>query len=319
MCGVNGAKIGQASQDIRPGDVLTVTLEAGFSSEGLDCGARRGPAPEARLLYEDLSPPPLSKPDSRLDQGRRQARSRRRTADEEGTPRTGDRRRFAGHEADVKELATLHEISTHRRIFLPRFPRRFHFRRRDRRLPDRGLVFRRRGPSHWDTFAATPGNVANAETGAIACDHYHRFGEDLDLLRSGGFDAYRFSTSWSRVMPDGKTVNPEGLDFYDRLVDAILERGLKPFPDALSLGPAGGALGSRRLAQSRRRRPGLPIITTIRHGPDRRPHGGGRDDQRAVVRHLAQPFLGHPCPRPARHPRRRAVDASRAAGACARG
>jgi beta-glucosidase len=85
------------------------------------------------------------------------------------------------------------------------------------------------GPSHWDTFAATPGNAVNAETGAIACDHYHRFGEDLDLIGSGGFDAYRFSTSWSRVMPDGRTLNEAGLDFYDRLADEILARGLKPF------------------------------------------------------------------------------------------
>ncbi|MFZ2103570.1 MAG: GH1 family beta-glucosidase [Oricola sp.] len=92
-----------------------------------------------------------------------------------------------------------------------------------------GSSFGGAGPSHWDTFAVTPGNVVNAETGAIACDHYHRYGEDLDLIRSGGFDAYRFSTSWARVMPDGKTVNPEGLDFYDRLTDAMLERGLSPY------------------------------------------------------------------------------------------
>ncbi len=85
------------------------------------------------------------------------------------------------------------------------------------------------GPTHWDTFAATPGNVIRAEDGALACDHYHRFAEDLDLLKDAGMDAYRFSTSWARVMPDGQTVNPEGLDFYDRLVDAMLERGLKPF------------------------------------------------------------------------------------------
>ena len=85
------------------------------------------------------------------------------------------------------------------------------------------------GPSHWDTFAATPGNVHNADDGSIACDHYHRYPEDLNLLLDGNFDAYRFSTSWARVMPDGRTVNPEGLDFYDRLVDAVLERGLKPF------------------------------------------------------------------------------------------
>ncbi len=92
-----------------------------------------------------------------------------------------------------------------------------------------GSSFGGAGPSHWDTFAATPGNVVNAETGAIACDHYHRYAEDLDLIRSGGFDAYRFSTSWARVMPDGKNVNAEGLDFYDRLADATLERGLKPY------------------------------------------------------------------------------------------
>ncbi|QKV20116.1 GH1 family beta-glucosidase [Oricola thermophila] len=92
-----------------------------------------------------------------------------------------------------------------------------------------GSSFGGAGPSHWDTFAATPGNVANAENGAVACDHYHRYREDLDLVRSGGFDAYRFSASWARVMPDGRTVNAEGLDFYDRLADAICERGLKPY------------------------------------------------------------------------------------------
>ncbi|MEL6609995.1 MAG: GH1 family beta-glucosidase [Pseudomonadota bacterium] len=85
------------------------------------------------------------------------------------------------------------------------------------------------GPSHWDTFAATPGNVIRAEDGARACDHYHRWAEDLDLLRDMGADAYRFSTSWARVMPDGRTINPEGLDFYDRLVDGCVERGLRPF------------------------------------------------------------------------------------------
>lgn len=85
------------------------------------------------------------------------------------------------------------------------------------------------GQTHWDTFAAGPGNVIRGEDGAIACDHYHRFAEDLDLLRDAGMDAYRFSTSWARVMPDGKTVNTEGLDFYDRLVDAMLARDLKPF------------------------------------------------------------------------------------------
>ena len=92
-----------------------------------------------------------------------------------------------------------------------------------------GSRFGGAGPSHWDTFAATPGNVVRAEDGAVACDHYHRWAEDLDLIAAAGFDAYRFSTSWARVMPDGARVNPEGLDFYDRLVDGMLARGLQPF------------------------------------------------------------------------------------------
>lgn len=85
------------------------------------------------------------------------------------------------------------------------------------------------GRTHWDDFADTPGNVVRAENGARACDHYHRFEEDLDLVKDAGFDAYRFSTSWARVLPEGTgTVNEEGLDFYDRLTDAMLERGIKP-------------------------------------------------------------------------------------------
>ncbi|WP_299622696.1 GH1 family beta-glucosidase [uncultured Tateyamaria sp.] len=91
-----------------------------------------------------------------------------------------------------------------------------------------GHQFGGAGRAMWDDFAATPGNVVRAEDGARACDHYHRFGDDLDLLKEAGFDAYRFSTSWARVMPDGRTVNAQGLDFYDRLTDAMLERGLKP-------------------------------------------------------------------------------------------
>ena len=85
------------------------------------------------------------------------------------------------------------------------------------------------GPTHWDTFAATPGNVVRAENGAVACDHYHRWPEDLDLIAGASFDLYRFSTSWARIMPEGRgPVNAEGLDFYDRLVDGMLERGIKP-------------------------------------------------------------------------------------------
>ncbi len=92
-----------------------------------------------------------------------------------------------------------------------------------------GSAFGGCGPSHWDTFAATPGNVIRAENGALACDHYHQWPADLDLLQSANMDGYRFSTSWPRVMPDGVNINPEGIDFYDRLVDGMLARGLKPF------------------------------------------------------------------------------------------
>lgn len=86
------------------------------------------------------------------------------------------------------------------------------------------------GTSQWDDFAMTPGNVVRGENGARACDHYHRWADDLDLIQASGLDAYRFSTSWSRVMPEGRgPVNQQGLDYYDRLVDGLLERNIKPY------------------------------------------------------------------------------------------
>jgi beta-glucosidase len=87
-----------------------------------------------------------------------------------------------------------------------------------------------RGSSIWDTFAATPGNTKNGESGRVACDHYNRWGDDLDLIAAGGFDAYRFSFAWPRIVPEGTgSVNEKGLAFYDRLIDGMLERGLRPF------------------------------------------------------------------------------------------
>lgn len=92
-----------------------------------------------------------------------------------------------------------------------------------------GHAFGGAGRTQWDDFAATPGNVVRAENGARACDHYHRMDEDLDLIATLGVDVYRFSTSWARVMPEGRgAVNQDGLDFYDRLVDGLLARGIKP-------------------------------------------------------------------------------------------
>jgi beta-glucosidase len=86
-----------------------------------------------------------------------------------------------------------------------------------------------RGPSIWDTFCAQPGKVAGGHRGEPACDHYHRWREDVALLGDIGVDAYRFSVSWPRIIPNGRgPVNSRGLDFYERLVDALLERGVAP-------------------------------------------------------------------------------------------
>lgn len=87
-----------------------------------------------------------------------------------------------------------------------------------------------RGPSIWDTFSHTPGKTAYGQTGDVACAHYHLWREDLALLYWLNLNAYRFSISWPRVLPLGTgQVNQRGLDFYDRLVDGLLERGIAPF------------------------------------------------------------------------------------------
>jgi beta-glucosidase len=87
-----------------------------------------------------------------------------------------------------------------------------------------------KGSSIWDTFVHTPGKIANNETGDITVDHYHRYKEDVALMKEIGLDAYRFSISWARVMPDGKgTINRPGLDFYDRLVNELLEKKIEPY------------------------------------------------------------------------------------------
>ena len=88
-----------------------------------------------------------------------------------------------------------------------------------------------RGESVWDRFCRTPGKVADGATGDEACDHYHRWREDVALMQRLGLRAYRFSIAWPRVIPDGRgAVNARGLDFYDRLVDGLLAAGIEPFP-----------------------------------------------------------------------------------------
>jgi beta-glucosidase len=86
-----------------------------------------------------------------------------------------------------------------------------------------------RGESIWDRFCDTPGRVLGGDNGMPACDHYHRWPDDLDMIKSLGFDAYRFSIAWPRIEPESGVWNGPGFDFYDRLVDGMLERGIKPY------------------------------------------------------------------------------------------
>lgn len=86
-----------------------------------------------------------------------------------------------------------------------------------------------KGESIWDRFSHTPDKVENGDTGDMACDHYHRWADDLDLMKSLGLQAYRFSIAWPRILPQGRgTVNQAGLDFYSKLVDGLLEAGITP-------------------------------------------------------------------------------------------
>lgn len=86
-----------------------------------------------------------------------------------------------------------------------------------------------RTPSIWDTFSHTPGNVDHSDNGDVACDHYHRWREDIELMSRLGIDAYRFSISWSRVITDGTDFpNPEGIAFYLQLLQGLREAGIKP-------------------------------------------------------------------------------------------
>jgi beta-glucosidase len=86
-----------------------------------------------------------------------------------------------------------------------------------------------RGECTWTRFSHTPGKVANGDTGDVACDHYHRYQEDIALMRDLGVHSYRFSVSWPRILPTGRgTVNEAGLDFYSRVVDTLLAQGIQP-------------------------------------------------------------------------------------------
>ena len=99
-----------------------------------------------------------------------------------------------------------------------------------------------RGASIWDTFCKTPGKVHNGESGDVACDHYHRFLDDIQMMKDLGLKNYRFSFSWPRLFPKGDEVREErGFAFYDKLINALLEAGITPLCDPLSLGFAAGS------------------------------------------------------------------------------
>jgi beta-glucosidase len=90
-----------------------------------------------------------------------------------------------------------------------------------------------RGVSIWDTFSRTPGKVVNAENGDVACDHYHRYPEDVEIMKQLGVNAYRFSLAWPRMFPNGDSQREErGFAFYDRLIDSLLEANIKPMATA---------------------------------------------------------------------------------------
>ena len=149
-----------------------------------------------------------------------------------------------------------------------------------------------RGPSIWDTLCAKPGAILDASDGSVACDHYHRWESDLDLLAELGLSAYRFSIAWPRVMPTGRgAINEKGLAFYDRLVDGLLARGIQPYatlyhwdlPQALE--DDGGWRSARHC---------LPVRRLRRHHavPARRPRAALGDAQRAVVLRVPRARVG---------------------------
>ncbi|HBV77527.1 MULTISPECIES: glycoside hydrolase family 1 protein [Vibrio] len=85
-----------------------------------------------------------------------------------------------------------------------------------------------KGPSIWDTYSRIAGNTFKNTTGEVAIDFYHKFEEDIELMKEMGLNAYRFSVSWSRVMADGRTVNPKGVEFYHKVIDKLIEAGVEP-------------------------------------------------------------------------------------------
>ena len=166
-----------------------------------------------------------------------------------------------------------------------------------------------RSPSIWDTFSHTPGKTLNGDTGDVANDHYHRWPEDLDLLAELGVDLYRFSLAWPRLQPSGRgALNEAGVDFYARLVDALLERGVEPWvtlyhwdlPQALQ--DAGG-WPERETAER------FAEYAALVHERLQRPRAQLDDAERAVVLGVPRPRRGPPRARAPRTTTRRCASA----------
>jgi len=115
---------------------------------------------------------------------------------------------------------------------MPRFPKGFHWGTATASYQIEG-AYRDdgKGESIWDRFAHTPGKIKQGHTGNVTCDSYHRFGDDIALMRAMHQTSYRFSIAWPRIQPDGSgPANAKGLDYYRRLIDALLDAGIRPFP-----------------------------------------------------------------------------------------
>ncbi|KAL3696211.1 hypothetical protein R1sor_010287 [Riccia sorocarpa] len=129
------------------------------------------------------------------------------------------------------EIEQLEKVSIQENIFRDRFPEDFIFGCSTSAYQIEGGVHEGgRGPCSWDTECSIPGRILNGSTGDIACDSYNKYQEDVDLIDEVGFDAYRFSIAWTRIFPDGvgDQPNQEGLAYYNRVIDALLIKGVKP-------------------------------------------------------------------------------------------
>lgn len=196
------------------------------------------------------------------------------------------------------------------------FPARFRFGVATSSYQIEGAVHEDgRGPSIWDTFCAEPGRILDGSSGAVACDHYHRWPADLDLIQSLGVDSYRFSVAWPRIQPTGQgAANAAGLDFYERLVDGLLARGLTPYltlyhwdlPQALQdqggwthrdtalrfaeyAGLVAGRLGGRVASYATLNEPWCSSILSYQLGE----HAPGLRDRRAALSAAHHLLLGH--------------------------